>query len=253
MKRTVQLRWLGLWCFSRRRRTRRHRPRPGTGAGTQRRPGRPRLRGSRGRPNPIALRGSARPERYMEASGRQAAFLGREDGSFEAVGVPAEGHPRLPLSFGTAAYAAPMSGTSLASTVDVRPEASTVRYSHASFTVDATWFVPLTENGGVVLLDVDTSEPLTVVVQFRVDLKPMWPAALGGQYSYWDDTAQGVRGRRSERETRGARRLAVLADAARAAGPQPAGCAVAVLHHASRPTPPGAASCPSSSPRAPRA
>ena len=94
------------------------------------------------------------------------------------------------LSFGTAAYASPMAGTSLVSTVDVRPEASTVRYAHASFTVDATWFVPLTENGGVVLLDVDTSEPLTVVVQFRVDLKPMWPAALGGQYSYWDDTVK---------------------------------------------------------------
>jgi hypothetical protein len=30
--------------------------------------------------------------------------------------------------------------------------------------------------------------PLKVIVKFRIDLKPMWPAALGGQYSYWDDT-----------------------------------------------------------------
>jgi glycogen debranching enzyme len=138
-------------------------------------------------PNPIALGGPARPERYMEASGRKAAFLGREDGSFEAWVYPLKVLHDFKLSFGTAAYAAPMTGTSLATTVDVRPEATTVRYSHASFTVDATWLVPLSENGGVVLLDVDTSEPLTVVVQFRVDLKPMWPAALGGQYSYWDD------------------------------------------------------------------
>ncbi len=138
-------------------------------------------------PNPIALGGPARPERYMEASGRKAAFLGREDGTFEAWVYPLKVLHDFKLSFGTAAYAAPMSGTSLATTVDIRPEASTVRYAHASFTVDATWLVPLTENGGVVLLDVDTSEPLTVVVQFRVDLKPMWPAALGGQYSYWDN------------------------------------------------------------------
>ncbi|MBE3097566.1 MAG: hypothetical protein IMZ44_10640, partial [Planctomycetes bacterium] len=65
---------------------------------------------------------------------------------------------------------------------------STVRYAHASFTADATWLVPIDEPGGLVLLDIDTSEPVTVVVRFRIDLKPMWPAALGGQYSYWDDT-----------------------------------------------------------------
>ena len=63
-----------------------------------------------------------------------------------------------------------------------------MRYAHASFTVDATWLVPLNEAGGLVLLDVTTTEPLTVYVKFRPDLKPMWPAALGGQYSYWDDT-----------------------------------------------------------------
>lgn len=139
-------------------------------------------------PNPVALAGPARPERFMEASGRQAAFLGREDGSFEAWVYPLKVLHDFRLSFGTAAYASPIPGSNLAATVDIRPEASTVRYSHAAFTVDATWFVPLARDGGVVLLDVHTSEPLTVVVQFRVDLKPMWPAALGGQYSYWDDT-----------------------------------------------------------------
>jgi hypothetical protein len=38
-------------------------------------------------PNPIALTGPARPQRYMEASGLKAAFLGREDGSFEAWSI----------------------------------------------------------------------------------------------------------------------------------------------------------------------
>jgi glycogen debranching enzyme len=139
-------------------------------------------------PNPIALTGSARPSRYMEASGRRAAFLGREDGSFEAWAYPLKILHDFHLSFGIAAYADPIPDTSLASTVDIRPEAATVRYSHAVFTVDATWLVPLDQAGGLVLLDVTTSEPLTVIVKFRPDLKPMWPAALGGQYSYWDDT-----------------------------------------------------------------
>ncbi len=137
--------------------------------------------------NPIALTGPARPSRYMEASGQRAAFLGKEDGSFEAWVYPLKVLHDFNLSFGVAAYADPIPGASLASTVDIRPESSTVRYAHASFTVDATWLVPIDMPGGVVLLDVDTSEPITVVVKFRPDLKPMWPAALGGQYSYWDD------------------------------------------------------------------
>jgi hypothetical protein len=138
-------------------------------------------------PNPIALTGPARPSRYMEASGQRAAFLGREDGSFEAWVYPLKVLHDFNLSFDVAAYADPIPGAALASTVDVRPESSTVRYAHASFTVDATWLVPIDGAGGLVLLDVHTSEPLTVVVKFRPDLKPMWPAALGGQYSYWDD------------------------------------------------------------------
>lgn len=138
--------------------------------------------------NPIALAGAARPTRYMEASGHRAAFLGREDGSFEAWAYPLKILHDFHLSFAVAAYADPMADSSVASTVDIRPEAVTVRYAHASFTVDATWLVPLDQAGGLVLLDVSTTEPITVFVKFRPDLKPMWPAALGGQYSYWDDT-----------------------------------------------------------------
>ena len=137
-------------------------------------------------PNPIALRGPARPERYMEASGRKAALLGCEDGSFEAWVYPLKVLHDFRLSFGTPDYAEPIPGVNLAATVDVRPEASAVRFAHAAFTVDAVWLVPLDDQGAIVLLDVTTSQPLQVVVKFRPDLKPMWPAALGGQYSYWD-------------------------------------------------------------------
>ena len=33
---------------------------------------------------------------------------------------------------------------------------------HAAFTVDATWLVPIDAPGGLVLLDVDTTVPLTI-------------------------------------------------------------------------------------------
>lgn len=140
--------------------------------------------------NPIALTGPARPMRYLEASGRRAAFLGREDGSFEAWVYPLKVLHGFELSFGTPAYADPIPGANLASSVDIRPEAAVVRYAHDSFTADAIWLVPIDEQGGLVLLDVSTSVPLEITVKFRIDLKPMWPAALGGQYSYWDDAVK---------------------------------------------------------------
>jgi len=137
-------------------------------------------------PSPIALEGPARPTAYLEASGRRAAVLGREDGSFEAWVYPLKILHDFELAFEIEDYASPIPGASLASRVDVRPEASTIRYTHSSFTADATWLVPLEESGGVVLLDVDASAPLTVEARFHTDLRLMWPAGLGGQYSYWD-------------------------------------------------------------------
>jgi len=137
--------------------------------------------------NPIALHGPAQPGRYMEASGRQAAFLGDEGGSFEAWVYPLKVLHDFELGFGIESYNRPIPADNLASEVDIRPETSTVRYSHAAFTVDATWLVPFEQQGGLVLLDIDASETVTVTVQFQVDLRLMWPAGLGGQYSYWDD------------------------------------------------------------------
>jgi glycogen debranching enzyme len=137
-------------------------------------------------PSQLALEGPARPAVYLEASGRRAAFLGREDGSFEAWVYPMKILRGFELAFEVLEYAAPVPGASLATEVEVRPEASTVRYAHSSFTADATWLVPIEEPGGVVLLDVETSEPFTLLVRFHTALELMWPAGLGGQYSFWD-------------------------------------------------------------------
>jgi glycogen debranching enzyme len=136
--------------------------------------------------SPLALEGPARPAAYLEASGRRAAFVGREDGSFEAWVYPMKVLHGFELAFGIEDYASPIPGSGLASRVEVRPEAATIRYAQSSFTADATWLVPLEEPGGIVLLDIDASAPLTVYARFHTDMRLMWPAGLGGQYSYWD-------------------------------------------------------------------
>jgi hypothetical protein len=75
-------------------------------------------------PNPIALTRCA-PGRFMEASGRRAAFLGRTDGRFEAWVYPLKVLHDFELAFQTPAYADPIPGASLVAGVDIRPETST--------------------------------------------------------------------------------------------------------------------------------
>ncbi|HEY7818344.1 MAG TPA: amylo-alpha-1,6-glucosidase, partial [Vicinamibacteria bacterium] len=87
-------------------------------------------------PSPIALSGPARASAYLEASGRRAAFLGRENGSFEAWVYPLKILHDFELAFAVEDYASPIPGASLAASVDVRPEASTLRYAHSAFTAD---------------------------------------------------------------------------------------------------------------------
>ena len=67
------------------------------------------------------------------------------------------------------------------------PESVTLTSTHSLFTVRQIFFTPLDRAGTVLLLDIDTARPLTLTVSFVPDLKPMWPAGLGGQYASWSD------------------------------------------------------------------
>ena len=74
----------------------------------------------------------------------------------------------------------------LARTLTVRPESSTILYTGDTFAVRETFFVPVHEPGAVIIIEVETAEPLDVQVVFERDFQLEWPAALGGTYSYWD-------------------------------------------------------------------
>ena len=69
----------------------------------------------------------------------------------------------------------------------MRPEATTITYSHATFTVRQHVLAPLDEPGLLVLLEVDTWRPLEIVASFRAALQYAWPAGLGGQYASWSE------------------------------------------------------------------
>ncbi|UCC49422.1 MAG: hypothetical protein JSV41_04420, partial [Gemmatimonadota bacterium] len=136
--------------------------------------------------SPIQLDGLARPGVYLGGVGRQAAFFGEETGSFEAWSWPVKLFHDFQLAFKIPDYTEPIPGASVARRVIVRPELMTVIYSHASFTVQQHFLVPLNEPGVIVLLDASTVKPLEIVASFKADLDLMWPAGIGGQYAYYD-------------------------------------------------------------------
>jgi hypothetical protein len=80
-----------------------------------------------------------------------------------------------------------VAGRDVAQRIDVYPHQSILSYAHPSFRVEEIFFSPLSESGVVILFSVEAIKPISVVASFTPDLKPMWPAGLGGQYSYWDN------------------------------------------------------------------
>ncbi|HEX8338807.1 MAG TPA: hypothetical protein VF621_18960, partial [Pyrinomonadaceae bacterium] len=78
-------------------------------------------------------------------------------------------------------------GSDTAALIDVRPEATTITYSHAAFTVRQTVFAPLDEAGVCMLLDVDSALSVTVTARFRPRLKLMWPAGMMTGSLSWDE------------------------------------------------------------------
>ena len=136
--------------------------------------------------SPIQLAGDARPRQYLGVVGRKAAWLGTETGDAELWVHPLKLATHFRLDFKIPDYVDPIRGADVARRVDVRPELTTITYSHATFTVREHILVPLDEPGILVLLDVDTVRPLEIVASFRSVFQYAWPGALGGQYTSWN-------------------------------------------------------------------
>jgi glycogen debranching enzyme len=137
-------------------------------------------------PNPLTLERLARPGTPFHKTGRNFAILADESGSFEAWAYPLKILREFTFSFFVESSTRPIQGKDIVQNISVTPEATTLTYAYQSFTAKAVYITPVNEPGAVILLQVDSTRPLTVVCGFLPVLQPMWPAGLGGQYSYWD-------------------------------------------------------------------
>ncbi|MGA9507936.1 MAG: amylo-alpha-1,6-glucosidase [Candidatus Sulfotelmatobacter sp.] len=76
----------------------------------------------------------------------------------------------------------------LARTLIVHPESTTIVYTGDTFSVRETLFVPVHESGAIIAFEVETAEPLEIEAIFKRDFQLEWPATIGGVAEDWDPT-----------------------------------------------------------------
>lgn len=134
----------------------------------------------------IDLKRTAEKGSPFDKCGRRAALIGDETGRIEAWVYPVKLARSCVLSFLPAGSAEILDAEKTVRTISVTPEATTITYSSTGFSVKAHFIVPWSEPGAIILLDVNSSEPLTILFSFLPVLQPMWPAGLGGQMVTWE-------------------------------------------------------------------
>jgi glycogen debranching enzyme len=113
---------------------------------------------------------------FYDVVGRKSALLGYEHRAAEAWVYPLKVIDEFDLSFRIEGYNREYRAADLLVKTTVTPEATVFTYSHAAFTVRQIMFAPVNEQGIVILLDVDSTLPITVSASFKPKLRLMWLA-----------------------------------------------------------------------------
>jgi len=134
---------------------------------------------------PPELSRTVRTWEFLPVVGTRAGLFGDEAGRFEAWVYPLKIFREFHLTFHVGDRELP--ADSLARTLTVRPESASILYVGDSFRVRETLCVPVNEAGAVILLEIETEQPLEVEAAFTPDFQLEWPAALGGTFTDWDE------------------------------------------------------------------
>lgn len=128
----------------------------------------------------LELTRTARIWEFLPATGQRAALLGNENGQMEAWIYPFKLFRGFHLIFHVDNEAIP--ADALVRSIVIHPESASILYAGDDFTVRETLFVPVHDAGALVLLDVDTEEPLEIEASFRADFQMEWPGTFGDTY-----------------------------------------------------------------------
>jgi hypothetical protein len=146
--------------------------------------------------NPLVIRQPAQANRPFSVTGERGAILGQQDGSFELWLLPVKMLHNARLSATLQGYDAAIDLNQHASEIEVRPDHTTITYSHAAITVKQHMFIPRAAQGGVatavVLFEIHAIRPATVTLQFEPAMERQWPAPnFGRPNGSWSSAGSG--------------------------------------------------------------
>lgn len=137
----------------------------------------------------LSLTRPSRNGSFFDVAGRRSGVFGYEGRSFEAWVYPLKILDDFGLSFRLGGYPLEIAGREIEAGIEVRPEATIFTYAHAAFTVRQIILAPIDEPGIIMLLDVQSTLPLSIIGSFRPSLRLMWPAGSMTANAGWDETA----------------------------------------------------------------
>ncbi len=144
---------------------------------------------------PLKIVREAVPARPFSVVGPRGAFLGQQDGSFEAWIFPWKIFSDLRMTVEMKGYPVPIDVNEHAAVIEVRPDHTVITFAHANFTIREVLFAPrhAPDGAGVIaFFQMEAVRPMTVTVQFTPQMKRMWPAPADDYVSPdWVKTANG--------------------------------------------------------------
>jgi hypothetical protein len=135
--------------------------------------------------NPLVIRRAAQVNKPFSVTGERGAILGQQDGTFELWLLPVKMLHNARLSARLKDYEAVIDLNAHAANIEVRPDHTTITYSHAAITVKQHMFIPHDAEQGVasavVLFEVHASRPAELTLSFDPAMELEWPAPNFGR------------------------------------------------------------------------
>jgi glycogen debranching enzyme len=117
--------------------------------------------------------------RPFSVVGPRGALLGDQDGSFELWLFPWKVLSKMRISAAMQDYDVPIEVNNHAASIEVRPEATIITFSHANFTVKEVLVAPkdvADYAGAMAFFEIESVRPMTLTFSFTPEMKKMWPA-----------------------------------------------------------------------------
>jgi glycogen debranching enzyme len=127
---------------------------------------------------PQVIRRRVQAGQPFTVAGPRGVVLGQQEGTFEAWILPVKLLSHFTIRAEVEGYSVPIDLNADAAEIEVRPDHTTITYSHIAFTVRQTMFAPeetADGTGAVVLFEIDSVRPMDLTFSFTPEMRPMWP------------------------------------------------------------------------------